>query len=373
MFLVDRVENEIRKLKQVTFSELKIRERDNLQEWIAKNPSCLGEELLIIQKEFDGFDDTRERLDLLAIDKSGDLVIIENKLDDSGKNVTWQCLKYASYCSSLKKSQIMNIYQDYLSKNNLPSNAEDLITDFLDLQDIDEVILNSGLNQRMILISANFRKEVTSTVLWLSNQGLRIQCFQTTPYIYGDQLLLNIDQIIPIKEAKEYSISIGEKNIEDNVVSETIKNRHIIRKEFWKQLLKVMNEKSNLFQNISPGKYSWIGAGSGMRGVSFNFSASKKYCRAELYIDRGDKETNEFILGKLKVLTSSNDFQNIYSLEWEDLSLKRACRVKSENDEFNIYESNEEWSDAIDDVTDRMVEMEKLFKPLIDNFDRELI
>lgn len=41
---------------------------------------CTGEELLIIQKEFDGFDDTRERLDLLALDKDGNLVIIENKL-----------------------------------------------------------------------------------------------------------------------------------------------------------------------------------------------------------------------------------------------------------------------------------------------------
>lgn len=43
----------------------------------SKEPSSLGEELLIIQKEFDGFADTRERLDLLAIDKNGNLVIIE--------------------------------------------------------------------------------------------------------------------------------------------------------------------------------------------------------------------------------------------------------------------------------------------------------
>lgn len=39
-----------------------------------------------------GFDDTRERLDLLAIDKVGNLVIIENKLDDSGRDVVRQSL-----------------------------------------------------------------------------------------------------------------------------------------------------------------------------------------------------------------------------------------------------------------------------------------
>ena len=39
--------------------------------------------------------------------------VIENKLDDSGKDVTWQVLKYASYCSSLTKQNIIDIYQKY--------------------------------------------------------------------------------------------------------------------------------------------------------------------------------------------------------------------------------------------------------------------
>lgn len=93
MYLIDRKKNRILKLKQKSFSELKFRERDHLQEWIANDPSSLGEELLIIQKEFNGFNDTNERLDLLALDKLGNLVIIENKLDDSGKDVTWQVIK----------------------------------------------------------------------------------------------------------------------------------------------------------------------------------------------------------------------------------------------------------------------------------------
>ena len=106
MFTIDKSTNRIEKITEKTFSELGFKEREHLQEWIANNPSSLGdkeEQLLIIQKEFDGFDDTRERLDLLAIDRQGNLVIIENKLDDSGRDVTWQALKYASYCSSLKK------------------------------------------------------------------------------------------------------------------------------------------------------------------------------------------------------------------------------------------------------------------------------
>ncbi len=87
MFTVDYQESRIKAVKTKTFSELGFTERKHLQEWLAHEPSALVEELLIIQKEFDGFDDTREHLDLLAFDKDGNLVIFENKLDGSGRDV----------------------------------------------------------------------------------------------------------------------------------------------------------------------------------------------------------------------------------------------------------------------------------------------
>ena len=58
MFVIDKENNKIDKIQAKSFHDLGFKERENLQEWIAKNPSCLGdEELLIIQKEFDGFND----------------------------------------------------------------------------------------------------------------------------------------------------------------------------------------------------------------------------------------------------------------------------------------------------------------------------
>lgn len=196
MFVLDREKNRIKKIKSCTFSELKFREREHLQEWLENTPEAFGEELLFIQKEFDGFDDTRERLDLLAIDKQGDLVVIENKLDDSGKDVTWQVLKYASYCSSLSKQQIKDIYQSYLDKKGLNESAESNISDFLNAEDFREIQLNKV--QRIILVSGNYRKEVTSTVLWLLQKyNLKIQCFKATPFSFGEEILLNVEQINP--------------------------------------------------------------------------------------------------------------------------------------------------------------------------------
>ena len=67
MFRVDLSENRLVRLKERRFADLNLRERDHLQEWLVRMPDALGEELLIVQKEFDGFADTRERLDLLAL------------------------------------------------------------------------------------------------------------------------------------------------------------------------------------------------------------------------------------------------------------------------------------------------------------------
>lgn len=216
MFTVNHQTNRISPVKKKRFSELGLAERRHLQEWLAHQPDALGEELLIIQKEFDGFDDTRERLDLLGLDKDGNLVIIENKLDDSGRDVVWQVLKYASYCASLTKGQIVEIYQQYLNRYepvtgeidllNQPVSAVSRICEFLDAPDLDEAKMNLGNSQRLMLVAANFRKEVTSTALWLLGQGISIQCFKVNSYALGDQILINIDQIIPTPEAKELMI-----------------------------------------------------------------------------------------------------------------------------------------------------------------------
>lgn len=62
MYKVDTPTNSLHSLQEVSFSSLGFTERYHLQEWLAKNPQALtrdnDDELLIIQKEFAGFDDT---------------------------------------------------------------------------------------------------------------------------------------------------------------------------------------------------------------------------------------------------------------------------------------------------------------------------
>ena len=48
------------------------------------------------------------------------------------------------------------------------------LCEFLEVEDLSEIVLNPGNDQRMIFIAANFRREVTSTVLWLLSRGKRV-------------------------------------------------------------------------------------------------------------------------------------------------------------------------------------------------------
>ena len=361
MYIINKEKNRISRLEEKTFHDLKFKERENLQEWIANNPSSLGEDLLIIQKEFNGFGDTNERLDLLALDKVGNLVIIENKLDDSGKDVTWQTIKYASYCSSLTKQDIIKIYQEYLGND---IDAKEKISEFIDgKMEIDEITLNQGLNtQRLIMIAANFRKEVTSSVLWLMNFKMRIQCFKVTPYALNEQLFLNVEQILPIKDTEDFTISIASKAQEEIEVQETLKNRNNLRFEFWEQFLEKAKEQNHLFANMSPSKDSWLSKGIGLKNASLGIVITKSSCRSEIYINGGSKDWNKNVYDLL-IQKYKSKFDESFkdSLIWERLDDKKSCRIRLEFLCEGYFE-RENWEKMIDFLLESSEKIEKAFK-----------
>lgn len=370
MYRINKESNSITQLKRCSFSELGFRERAHLQEWIANEPSALGEELLIIQKEFAGFSDTQERPDLLALDKQGSLIVIENKLDDSGRDVTWQALKYASYCASLSKDGIRQIFQEYLDRSGRQESAEELLCDFYGAADFSELSLNKGTTQRIVLIAANFRKEVTSTVLWLLNFRLRLQCFKATPFALGDDLFLNLEQIIPLPDTEEFMIGFADKAQDEVAVAETEKQRHGIRRRFWTQVFQALGSRTDLYQNVTPPAQSWTSAGSGIRGVGFVLVATRDSARVELYIDRGSKDENLTVYEFLYERKTSIEDAFGGDLIWEPLENRRACRVKVEED-GNIFDEDE-WPQMTHFLVDALVRMERAIRPVLSELGQRL-
>ncbi|RMX04892.1 DUF4268 domain-containing protein [Corticibacter populi] len=360
MFRINHASNRIVKLKEVSFSELGFTERHHLQEWLANQPDALGEELLIIQKEFDGFDDTRERLDLLAIDKNGNLTIIENKLDDSGKDVVWQALKYASYCSTLSKSQIAEIFQKYLDKARPGQDAKALICDFLGQEEFAEVVLNPGNDQRLIMVAAQFRKEVTSTVLWLLKHRVFVKCFRATPFKDGNDLFLTVEQVIPLPEAEELMIGISEKEDEEQSSERGQATRHQLRTDFWHAALEALRTANvALYANVSPSRDHWLNAGSGTSGIYYSMIFNRDETRVDFALGTRSKEANKALFDHLFARREQLDAEFGAPLSWRRMDDKKVSLIECAAP-FDGHD-RENWPVMIDWLVDHVKKMEKVF------------
>ena len=208
LFRINPENRQSDRIQEVDFARLGLRERQDIQEWVAVNPGILGDDLLIIGKEFSGFDRTNDRLDLLAVDSNGRLVIVELKRDDTGADAHWQAIKYASYLHSATTDVIVRMVAEYWNESE--ADAATRLLQHLDADDLN------GLNndQRIILASHRFAPEVTSAALWLNQKGLGenlITCIRLTPYqdTQTDALYLQASTIIPIPGIDDYLVGVG--------------------------------------------------------------------------------------------------------------------------------------------------------------------
>jgi len=219
MYRVDIKNKKLIKLSPTKFSTLRLKERYDVEEWIEKTPEIIGEELLIIYKEL--MLPSRIRLDLLAIDKKANLVVIELKRDDSGTDVEWQAIKYTSYCSNFLQDDIFKYYAEYLQSDE--DEAQLKIEEFID-EEIDK--LNE--KQRIILVSKEFHSDVISAVLWLRDYEIDIECVRLQLYLDQDnQLFITPDLIIPLPEAKDY---IQKKETKQKEIKRNIKSSFSLEK-----------------------------------------------------------------------------------------------------------------------------------------------
>ncbi|MBX4876740.1 DUF4268 domain-containing protein [Rhizobium bangladeshense] len=371
MFRVDRNQNRIARLAQRRFGELALRERDHLQEWLVHQPDALGEELLIIQKEFDGFDETRERLDLLALDKAGSLVVIENKLDDSGRDVTWQALKYTAYVSGLNKLQIVEIYQQYLDRYCGGGSAVERICEFMGVEELQETVLNPGNGQRMMFIAANFRREVTATVLWLLSRGIRAQCFRVVPYSFGDELFIDLQQIIPTPEAADYLIGISSKEVEETSAQGIQARRHQLRLQFWARALeKLRADGITLFANVNPSRDHWLNAGSGVGGCPFTIVFARDEVRVEVNIARADRDQNKWLFDRLEADRSAIEARFGAEMSWSRLDERKQSRISYSHpiDGFEV----DNWPEMITWLSEHIRKLEGAFRQPLAQYARSI-
>jgi hypothetical protein len=63
-----------------------------LERWIVDNPDLVGEQLLVLGHQLAEFAEDRDRLDILALDRSGEIVLVELKVSDDFRVTDLQAL-----------------------------------------------------------------------------------------------------------------------------------------------------------------------------------------------------------------------------------------------------------------------------------------
>ncbi len=165
---------------------------------------------------------SRRRIDLLALNKEGSLVIIELKRTEDGGHMDLQAIRYAAMISTLTFDRLVAIYQGYLADNDREEDALDSLLKFLEWSEPDEQ--QFGQEVKIVLASADFSKELTSSVMWLNDYGLDIRCVRMQPYLDNGRTLLDVQTVIPLPEVADFQVRIREKKYKERQARESARD-----------------------------------------------------------------------------------------------------------------------------------------------------
>jgi hypothetical protein len=163
-----------------------------LEDMIVSAPSLLSDEWMLIGRQEDtGFGG---RIDLLAIEPDGALVLIEIKRGRTPREVVAQALDYAAWVQTLQPDQIAAIYRRFASGRDL---AEDFRARFG--QALDEESLNQS--HQIVIVASSLDDSSERIVAYLNERGISINvlCFQLFAHD-EEQLISRAWLLDPVRE-----------------------------------------------------------------------------------------------------------------------------------------------------------------------------
>ena len=184
-------------------------------------------------------------------------------------------------------------------------------------------------------MAANFRREVTSTAIWLLGHNVRLQCFKVTPFERDGEIFLNVGQIIPTPEVASYMIGLAEKETSMQSDEVGVRQRQQLRLAFWSQALAAVRASPcRLFANVNPSERAKASAGAGIGAVWYEMVFLYDQARVQLYFDRPNAEENKKMFDRLKVQRSQIEKHFGDVLVWNRMDGRIGAQVQYAK-EFN--------------------------------------
>ena len=268
-----------------------------------------------------------------------------------------------------REEKLVNFYVDIVAEDN---QGKVIIENQFNNSDHDHLgklityLSNVADTKKAIWIVEDAKAEHVRAVEWLNQNSdsclfylVKIQIFkvENSPPAARFDLISGPDA---------ETIAIGKAKNEDS-------KRYDLRFKFWSMFLERSKKESNLFSNISPGKYSWLGTSSGVRGINFNCSVGKSKAQSEIYIDRGKgmDEVNKKLFNEL--YKDKEEIEKIFGSEllWEELPNARASRISASTN-IGGWEDEDKWEKTHENLINLSIKMESAFGQRIKNLSKFL-
>lgn len=145
-----------------------------LERWLEQNPNSIIEDgsLLIIGRQIPT--NLGTMIDLMALDREGETVVIELKRDRTPRKTLAQALEYASFAQILDADQLEDILRSYISDPS--TNLAEYHRKYFKLSDDTAVAFNK--DQRIVIVGQHVTDGIRQTAEFLRNKGLRVTCLE---------------------------------------------------------------------------------------------------------------------------------------------------------------------------------------------------
>ncbi|HEX6901007.1 MAG TPA: hypothetical protein VF789_14885 [Thermoanaerobaculia bacterium] len=185
--------------RPVRLSSAKLDLESRLEAWICQDLSLVGEDLLLLGNQV--ATEYGHAVDVLALDRTGNLVVLELKRGRTPRDVVAQILDYASWAHGLSLQDIDHIAQTHRRKS-----LEELY------QERFHTELPEPLNeeQRLVIVATELDPQSERIVQFLSSQyGVNLNVVFFDYYRHGDQELVGRSWLISPEEVQRKAETVG--------------------------------------------------------------------------------------------------------------------------------------------------------------------
>ena len=212
MTTVLRIDNQIATpLTPTSMAAEQLAETAHLEPWLVQNIQAIDPDLKVVATQYDRWSSdaatAAQRLDLLALARSGELVVIELKRG-SDKNIHVQAISYGALVSGFTIETLGHVHSDWLNKTSGSSQtvsfeqAMESLRAYVDDEEWSDDVLQQT---RLILVAESFPPVVLTTLQWLARRApeLRIECHRYSVFRDAVGLMVAFDRLYPVDDLSD--------------------------------------------------------------------------------------------------------------------------------------------------------------------------